>query len=159
MQNKIIVMYVLLGLIIYRILKEEIHDLWCVKTNNKQLYKGDGYSKHYKYGRNEKSDDAETLLDKIEWLTHFKSRTVLWRRYIIMSIAITFLMIYFTIKKRLSVDEFLISVFIIYLTLFSFSNFYYYHYERYPEMHMRDNITELRNKLNLKKNVKEYSET
>lgn len=148
--------YGTIGAIAYKIFKEEVHDIWCIKKKEGFIFKGDGCSKHYRYGQNDPTDNPETLLDKIEWLTHFNSRTVRWRRYILMSIIITVLLIFFIFKKYLNIHEFLITVFIIYLILYSFSNFYTYHYERYPEMHTRDNITEIRNKLNLKKRMKEY---
>lgn len=147
--------YLVAGCALWYIVSRENEDMWIDPKNKAK--KGDGYSKNYMYGEGSKKDDVESLLDKIEWLTHFESRTVKWRRFMLTALIITGLISLFIIKRPLSGTEILSFVFIIYIVLFTLSNFYIFHYERYPEVHIRDNVMSIRDRLNLKKKLREFT--
>jgi len=158
-KNTKYIFYGLAGLAIYKILNEEKKDLWCVKTKNGYELKGDGWSKLYKSGEYEEKDTVSKLLDKCEWLSLFNERTVKWRRFLITAVIICIAVSVFIFEQELSINKYLIMILLIYIILFSLSNYYRFHFERYPEIYSRDNITQIRNKLKLKKTMKELSNT
>jgi hypothetical protein len=147
--------YGFLAFVTWKLMKREKEDMWYIKVNGKSVYKGDGHSKNYVHGKCTEGDSVDKIIDKIEWLSHCDTRTVKWRRFMLMSIVILTVLLFFVVKRYLSAQELLLSVFLIYFVLYSFYSFYNYHYSRYPEYLTRENICLLRCKLGLNKKMSE----
>lgn len=105
------------------------------------------YSKGYGHPK----DTVETLFDRMEWANHYKGRDAIFLRHFLYSLVITFVVLSVLENRLPSIQKYFQGVFLVFLMLQTFYNYFQYHAEKFAHFSIEDNIKLLRKKLKLKK--------
>ncbi len=161
MKSTDVILYVFLIFIFWFAFKSEKLDLFC-PTNCENSGKteritefcgekcGDGKGKYYVDGIGNENDKVEKLLEKIEWLSDFDTKTTKWRRAYMLAFLIALLSLMISLKTFPSGEQLIVSIIIAFIVIYISFSYYNYHYERYPVYYTKKNIEHIRKKLKMK---------
>lgn len=153
---KIVLFIIFISILIHYCAKTEKQDLY-QNPDTKDVCRGNG--KYYVHGKIHKDDRINDTLDKIEYLATSDDRLVKWRRFLIMSVVITFLLwiIVFT-EKINGIAQIILMITLIYIILYQTEQYYKYHYTKFPVIYIKEHLHHLRKHLNCNSNVSRFEE-
>lgn len=102
--------------------KMEFTDLRCPSVGSKFCAPGRGVA--YFQGRPTNNDSVPVLLDKISLSSSYESNSVKWRRCLIISLVITFVLFLLVFSRLPTGQELLIFLLIIYMSLYFMLSYY-----------------------------------
>ena len=106
---------------LYAAITLEYKDLYC-PCENQKCKVGNGAA--FAEGKIQKGDDLHTLLGKIRISSRYDEASVYWRRCIVFSVILSFLLLLIVFQRFPSAYELLASFILIYLLSFLFLTFY-----------------------------------
>lgn len=144
-----ILTYIILIYIFIFAVNSEKLDLYCPKDIKKYDCNkcGNAKGKYYIDGKYQKDDDNDIILSKIQFLSEMKN-IVKWRRVYILSFVSVFLSCLLN-GYLYSGRRFLIMIMTIFIIFYGSLSYYYFHFERFPEFYIKENIHNLRTNLNI----------
>ena len=110
-------------------------------------------AKIFQKGYSKKSETIETLLDRIEYNNNYKGRINLYYRFFLQAIIIVLISSIIIINKIPKGITLLQLVFIIWIILVLYNNFFEYHADKFPSYAIKKNLKHIREKLNYKKDL------
>lgn len=156
------IIYALLLLGVYKVLKAERRDLTCPKelkelrdANGKSVFYDsnvctEGKSKFYADGQGSPNDSVNTLLERIKFTNEWSGVIPKWRRCVVIAV-IGGILIGLLQKEALpSGRELLVSTIVISILSYGLYSYYEYHYDKYPKEFIKTDIELIRSKLRLK---------
>jgi len=126
-----IIIYIIIVIVIVILIKVEKIDLTCPNPSNKddqicELGRGSPYFA----GKIDKDDDNDTILDKIKLSARYEINTIIWRRMLILSFILSFIILIVIEKSskgllRLpNIIDFISVTLIIYLGIYIMTELY-----------------------------------
>jgi hypothetical protein len=149
------VIVIIVLLIVFAVFPREKVDLFCPDGCNswKGNLCGDKKSKFYTPGNlDRKKDDINSSLDKIIFLSEIETRTVKWRRCLLLGSLIT-LIIFAMIEKLPSWKEATMGVFLSMIVLYASFSYYWYHYYSHSVQSIKDHVKHIRDFRDMEKKV------
>lgn len=146
-----VILYIIFFVFVYVFSVKECEDLFSNKTKDREesCY-GDGYGRYLYDNRYRKGDTLDDIKIKIYNLSSTNEQLPKWRRSLILSTLIAFVISVVVHKRVLDFSSFFLYAIIAFLIInFSF-NFYSFHYDRFSV----DYVSEHLEKLNTKKSKK-----
>lgn len=154
--NKVIkiVVFILFALIVLWCLRSEKKDMFCPEQHCDSKLCGDGKGKWYQGGMPKTEDTTSDTLDKIVYLSEIESRTVKWRRSLILSLVVMGI-IYAIGSKVPSMKDFFLTLIPVFVVVYGSFSYYQYHYYKFPQEFIKQNVDKLRKKIGTE--IKDYS--
>ena len=142
-----ILIYSVLFIVTLYAIKMEFTDLRCPSTKSTSKQCGPGRGSAYVKGRPYTRDPPETLLNKISLSSSYENNTVKWRRCLIFSFVVTFIIFLLVLTRLPQGKELLICVLILYCTLYFMLSFYQNEVSRHATRQIDVSLDLLRDKL------------
>jgi hypothetical protein len=108
----------------------------------------------YSKGYGDTKDSISTLFQRIDWSNHYKGRDNLYIRHLLYSIAIVFIILSITKNALPEIISYIQGVFIMFVLLQAFNNYFIYHSEKFAHYAIDSNLKLLRKKLKIKREKK-----
>lgn len=151
-----LIVYAIFTIILLQIaIPTEKSDLTCPNgpyTKNKKLCK-DGNGKLLQVGKYQKTDNANTILNKMNKLIINKQSQVYWRRYFILSFILAIVSNYVITDKLPDAKTFIVLFMVLYLGFSNMNSFYVYHYDNKFDDKIVDGIKKVKKLIINNKNL------
>lgn len=134
-----ILLLICIALIVYYILQLELKDIFC-SNGFKGGIKGDGCGKHLYNGKPESTDTLDQSLNKVLYLADYNKKSVKWRRCLVASFIGAFVIIAILNERIPKVTELLMTMLIIFVTMYAFYNYFQYHYDDIQGEYIKQNV-------------------
>ena len=143
---KTILFYLIVLLFLCYVFFKESEDLYLDRKTKKRI---GGFSRHLLPGRKVYLDTNSILLDKIHFLSHYRTRLVVWRKSFIIAALSSFLGQGLSTREVPSISNFVTGFMFIYIIVFGFENYYKYHYDEIAAYQFRENAETVKRRLKL----------
>jgi len=136
--------FLFIFIIIYAVLKER-QELGCTRISiEKQCNENNSvFAKDTKYKNN---DTIQIIFNKLYNILDYHEKSGVWKRCVILSIIICFLIYTIDLQHKINIDEFKIMFIIICAILYFYHNFINYHHFRILQKNGKELLMNLNNK-------------
>jgi hypothetical protein len=124
-------------------------------TINQKLCR-DGNGKLFQVGKYKKTDNVNTVLDKMNKLIINKQTQVYWRRFFILSFILTIVSHYLITNKLPDGKMFIILFIVLYLGVTNMNSFYVYHYDNHFDKRLVHGIQKVKRLIVDNQNLANY---
>ena len=112
-------------------------------------FQKEGNGVPYYKGRGDNSDDIQTLLERIDWLSRGERRITHWSRLMFPTVFASIMIVLVAFRKIPKPMEFILMFITIFLFSILFHSFFYLHGDYYRDGYLRMNTDIIRSKLGL----------
>ena len=117
-----IVIYIVILIILFSIVKRELSDISCGDESGTTC--DQGYMMSTFYGLPDSRDTNDQIKDKISFLIRYEENSIIWRRLLIASLLTSFISLYVVQRKVPRIVDFLVVAVICFTILYFMNTFY-----------------------------------
>lgn len=144
-----LVIILVLVLVLIHVIKTQRSEL----SGHGKRKNADGNGDIYYLGRGSKNDSTAELLDRIDWASYLDKRVTKWQRTFMITLIVMILVILIVLRKIPAPSTFILLFVAIFIPIYASNNMLYVHGDMYNDHYIKNNVTLLRQKLGLKKNL------